>query len=1121
MLFRSYPNVDGDGFGGDLGRKCLCAPTADLWTSLGGDCDDGDLAVFPGTLEQCNGIDDDCDDAIDEDGASGCQTFHEDVDGDGYGLGASFQCKCAAAYPFTATRIGDCLDGVKEVYPGAAEACNGRDDDCDLAIDEEDAQGCVPRYLDADGDGFGVDGASRCLCADDGRWRATMAGDCNDSNDGVHPFATELCNGRDDDCNGQTDEAGTIDCIAWFVDADDDGHGDPATGLCLCSAQGDHRVAVGDDCDDTRAFVHPGVQDVCGNGLDDDCDGWPDGAGCSGCTTYFKDVDGDGHGVTGDSTCLESPDIAGHYTAPVGGDCQDGDPAIHPGAVEACNGFDDDCNDLVDEDGATGCTIYFRDADVDRYGVTGESRCLCQPGNRYTATQGGDCDDADRAVNPGRTESCNLVDDDCDGQVDEADSVGCVPWFQDGDGDSYGDDASLKCLCGPSGQWTTKNGGDCNDGDFMVKPGATEKCNLKDDNCNGQTDEFGATGCMPWYLDADGDGYGVSGQSKCLCRPDDTYRAPFAGDCDDADPDRSPGAMEACGNAIDEDCDGATDEEMSLGCEYLYHDVDGDDYGVTTDARCLCAPLDHYRGHRPDDCDDADATVNPGAPERCGGGDENCDGVTDGEGATGCVFFYRDRDVDGYGLAGTGRCLCTALGELRALDSDDCNDANASIHPGATEVCNGLDDDCNGATDGIGADGCRTYYVDQDRDGFGVEGTAQCLCTPTPPQDAPFPGDCDDARALTFPGALENCNGIDDDCNGRTDEEGAQGCVRHFRDSDDDGYGDPGFSKCLCGPSTDYPVTRGDDCDDLHSQVNPDAAESCDGLDNDCNGVTDGEGAAGCSSVYQDTDRDGHGAIGDPSCLCTVAAPWDATVGDDCNDLDAAVLPGATETCNGKDDNCDGVTDPAGASGCTVYLLDKDGDGWGVAGSSKCLCAPDFQYRATRIGDCNDSSAKVYPGATETCNGRDDDCNGGTDEEGASGCKLYYRDSDNDGYGVDASPRCLCAPMDLYSTLLGGDCCDQDVQAHPSQNDFFTQKNKCGSWDFDCSGGVERYYGGGGGSCSGWGIGSGCELNPGWDGPVPDCGNSQRYLDRGCGHCCFLGTCCCSPEGGIRTQSCR
>jgi hypothetical protein len=187
-------------------------------------------------------------------------------------------------------------------------------------------------------------------------------------------------------------------------------------------------------------------------------------------------------------------------------------------------------------------------------------------------------------------------------------------------------------------------------------------------------------------------------------------------DCDDADPTRHVGAVDPCGDGLDQDCDG-----VDRPC--VPEDLDGD--GVP----CPSAASGPHRCAGPgEDCDDLDSAVYPGAPERCDDPDapapvdENCDGVAD-------LCPADDRDGDG------------------ARDDTDCDDHDPLRGPGAPERCgDGVDQDCDGAD--LSCDG----VVDGDGDGW------------------PLGADCRDTLAEVYPGAVEICNGVDDDCDGIADQ---------------------------------------------------------------------------------------------------------------------------------------------------------------------------------------------------------------------------------------------------------------------------------------------------------------------------------------------------------------
>lgn len=234
--------------------------------------------------------------------------------------------------------------------PATAEVCNGVDDDCDGVIDEAGAEGCTVYYLDTDGDGYGL-GYGKCYCDPPdvpGEVWLLKGGDCNELVVTIHPGATEICNGFDDDCDGSIDEPGATGCISQFADEDGDGYGDEAAEACVCKAS-PFWTQLGGDCDDHDLSVSPLAVEVCDK-VDNDCDGVVDEEGAGSCTPFFKDIDGDGFGVTQTGKCLCDP--VADYTATQPNDCDETSSAINPSAVEVCNGLDDNCNQETDE-GAT------------------------------------------------------------------------------------------------------------------------------------------------------------------------------------------------------------------------------------------------------------------------------------------------------------------------------------------------------------------------------------------------------------------------------------------------------------------------------------------------------------------------------------------------------------------------------------------------------------------------------------------------------------------------------------------------------------------------------------------------------------------------------------------------
>lgn len=408
--------------------------------------------------------------------------------------------------------------------------------------------------------------------------------------------------------------------------------------------------------------------------------------------------------------------------------------------VEICNGYDDNNNGVIDE----GCTTYYLDADVDGYGnqAIWVSE-MSQPGGYVIDNT--DCDDTRSGVYPGAQESCNGLDDDCNGTTDE----GCSTYYLDNDGDGFGDPVDwVVDMQQPVGHVLDNT--DCDDTIATVYPGAMEVCNGIDENCNSQVDE-GTT--QIFYLDQDGDGYGITSGSVDECSQPAGY-ASVTGDCDDTQYGVNPAAVEVC-NGRDDNCDGTVDE----GCGVYYRDADGDGYGDQGSVVSADTPPPGYV-EQSTDCNDSDPAVHPGASETCNGIDDNCDGTTD----EGCFTYYLDADGDSYGDPGQWQVdMNQPAGYVS--DNSDCTDSDPAVHPGASEICNGIDDNCDGSVD----DGCGVYYRDADSDGYGDQNVTVSDLS-QPPGYVGNWTDCNDMDSLIYPGALENCTDlVDNDCDGLVD----------------------------------------------------------------------------------------------------------------------------------------------------------------------------------------------------------------------------------------------------------------------------------------------------------------------------------------------------------------
>ncbi len=245
-------------------------------------------------------------------------------------------------------------------------------------------------------------------------------------------------------------------------------------------------------------------------------------------------------------------------------------------------------------------------------------------------------------------------------------------------------------------------------------------------------------------------------------------------------------------------------------------------------------------------------------------------------------------------------CLvgCGMLNEP-AVDQDkdgyaadvDCDDSDPNVHPNAPELCDDVDQDCDGAVADPDSIDAAVYHPDLDNDGRGDPDGAITRCS-APDGHVVDGTDCDDTTPRVSPDVAEVCDGLDNDCDLETDEPDATNAPTWHLDRDGDGFGDPGEPGVTACNGPENHADNGNDCDDTDSKVHPDASETWyDGMDQDCDGWSD-----------FDRDRDGHDSVS-----------YD---GADCDDGESTVHPDAEEICNdGIDNDCDGSPGTCGLHG--------------------------------------------------------------------------------------------------------------------------------------------------------------------------------------------------------------
>ncbi len=340
-----------------------------------------------------------------------------------------------------------------------------------------------------------------------------------------------------------------------------------------------------------------------------------------------------------------------------------------------------------------------------------------------------------------------------------------------------------------------------------------------------------------------------------------------------------------------------------------------------------------------------------------------------------------------------------------SLAWEDCDDGDPAIHPAAEEVCNDVDDDCDGSVD----EELRSeFWLDGDEDGYGGPYVPIEACE-QPVGYSALEGDCDDQDPNVSPGAEELCNGEDDNCDGVADD--GQVTV-WYEDADGDGYGNPDVFVDDCDGPSGW-LVDGTDCDDTDPAINPGATEECDNDDDNCDGRSD----LGETSIwYSDDDGDGYGHPAEYENTCDPPEGW-VQEGGDCDPADPEENPGQPEECDEVDQDCDGEIDED---------FDLDGDGY---------MSDECEYIDSEDADCDDDDFDIHPlqfeicddGIDQNCDGRDTFCGYSGSYDLASPDAKYYAPSASDDAGrlvevgdVDGDGRDDMLTATLYSSGYAG-----------------------------------------------------------------------------------------------------
>lgn len=336
-----------------------------------------------------------------------------------------------------------------------------------------------------------------------------------------------------------------------------------------------------------------------------------------------------------------------------------------------------------------------------------------------------------------------------------------------------------------------------------------------------------------------------------------------------------------------------------------------------------------------------------------------------------CAFnqFFLDADADGYGNSLSYVYSCSDELAGYVLNNGDCNDLTAAINPAITEICNSIDDNCNGLTDDELA--YVLFFADADEDGYGdlLNDSISCMIFTGYVLDST---DCDDFNELINPSAYDICNNVDENCNGLIDDDAI--FTTYYFDLDEDGFGNLLIDTFACNLVTGY-ISDSTDCNDSNILIFPTAAEICNTFDDNCN-ITIDEGLPEYT-LYLDYDLDEYGNANIFINTCFTSITGYVNDSTDCSDSLPTVHPGAVEICDFLDNNCNGMIDETFSYFYTY--LDADGDLFGNPLIDSVSCTIPDGFVENDI-DCDDSNPFIYPGASEILDGFDNNCNEVIDE---------------------------------------------------------------------------------------------------------------------------------------------